>query len=283
MSKPAKRKDQGAIPGTTDTQIVDIDWTKLIDPDAPEGFPVAFEYLWQACGYSTKGNAIRVLQGDYKDAQDFLSDLIKSTGGRPATLYYLTLDAAKHFAMKANTPEGAMVRDYFIMREKQAQALSGGAPADTRIHLTSEKERRLMERERRLMRAEERKDRTFQAKILAETLDRLKALGQLPEDVEAAHRVKVVEIATGAPMPRLLPEAPAEEWLSPTEIAQLLGVTPNAVGRAITSCGLRGTPHEKRIINTAKHANRTITSSLWDAEAVRQIRLQIEEKQAPAA
>jgi hypothetical protein len=47
-----------------------------------EAFPVDFDDAWQWIGYSTKGNALRMLQDNFKEGKDFLSKLIKSTGGR---------------------------------------------------------------------------------------------------------------------------------------------------------------------------------------------------------
>ncbi|TJO38026.1 hypothetical protein C9000_07880 [Escherichia coli] len=44
-------------------------------------------------------------------------------GGRPASEYLLTIEAAKHIAMIQHTPKGRAVRDYFIEREKEAARL----------------------------------------------------------------------------------------------------------------------------------------------------------------
>lgn len=45
---------------------------------------------------------------------------LASTGGRPRTDYFLSLDAAKHVGMMAGTDKGFEVRDYFLECERQA-------------------------------------------------------------------------------------------------------------------------------------------------------------------
>lgn len=62
-----------------------------------------FDPLWRGCGYSVKGRGVDRLTSDphLNEGRDFLMASSKSTGGRPANLYFLTVDAAKHFAMQA--------------------------------------------------------------------------------------------------------------------------------------------------------------------------------------
>lgn len=50
-------------------------------------------------------------------------------GGRPAVGYWLTLDAAKHVAMMANTERGWQVREYFIECERKVMGEGRGVPA----------------------------------------------------------------------------------------------------------------------------------------------------------
>lgn len=265
--------------------VVEIRWDLLMPGGTPEGFPVCFDALWQACGYGKKSDAVYALKRDYTENETYCGVLRnRSDGlpGRPRTSYYLTLRAAKHFAMRAGTEEGDRVRDYFIRQEEIAQGVTKAQAPTHQLQLQPHLSPDLVVRQLVLEAQKlEMEDRRFQAQILASTLDALKALGQLPEDVEAAHRVRVAEIATGRAMPRLLPPAPAGEWLSPSEIADRLGVTANRVGRAITSCGLRGGDHSRKIMNTAKHSTRTVTSYLYDEEAVRQVEAQIRAWQAP--
>lgn len=59
----------------------------------------------------------------FQEGSDFCSFLSESTGGRPAKEYFLTLDAAKHFAMMERNEAGFAVRTYFIEHEKKAKAM----------------------------------------------------------------------------------------------------------------------------------------------------------------
>lgn len=95
-----------------------------------DAFPVDFDQLWQWVGFSTKGNAKRVLEANFSEA-DFEVLIISDknpAGGRPSEAIRLTLDAAKSFAMLAQTEVGKQVRTVFIEIEKQYRA-SLQAPA----------------------------------------------------------------------------------------------------------------------------------------------------------
>lgn len=56
------------------------------------------------------------------EGEDFVSFAEKSAKpGRPPVAYFLTLDAAKHFAMLERNAQGFKVRQYFVEFEKQAK------------------------------------------------------------------------------------------------------------------------------------------------------------------
>lgn len=106
-------------------QVVEVDWSALLDPKAPTGFPVAFEPLWRGCGYGRKDSAVTALRASAVEGLGFSVVHRKTplgTGGRPSDEYYLTERAARHFAMQARTPGGEKIRDYFIDREEEALA-----------------------------------------------------------------------------------------------------------------------------------------------------------------
>ena len=67
----------------------------------------------------------RIEQYGFVEGEDFLPFLAKSTGGRPATEYHLTLDMAKELAMVENNDQGRQVRRYFIAMERQARESRG--------------------------------------------------------------------------------------------------------------------------------------------------------------
>ena len=65
----------------------------------------------------------RVEKYGFEENLDFYSDLSKSTGGRKATDYLLTLDTAKELAMLEENEIGRSIRRYFIQKEKEARGL----------------------------------------------------------------------------------------------------------------------------------------------------------------
>ena len=83
-----------------------------------ERYPIDFDDAWQWVGYSRKDHALEVLLKDFEEGQDFSRILGKSTGGRPAENYFLTIDCFKSFCMMAGTERGKEVRRYYLAVEK---------------------------------------------------------------------------------------------------------------------------------------------------------------------
>ena len=107
--------------------IAEIHWDLLICDTAPNpDFPVDFGALWGACGYSRKEEAVRALKASGEEGREF-SALLRETsspkGGRPSVDYWLTLEAAEHFALQAGTPQGKAIRNYYIRIRKERHAL----------------------------------------------------------------------------------------------------------------------------------------------------------------
>ena len=95
--------------------------------NSSEEFPVSFDELWQWAGYSTKGNAKRVLTSNFELGLDFIiSDKLGSIEvPRPQEEIYLTVDASKEFALLAQTPNGKAYRKCLIQAEKDFIELKG--------------------------------------------------------------------------------------------------------------------------------------------------------------
>ena len=136
-----------------------------------------------------------------------------------------------------------------------------------------------LERERRLARKLELDDRRFRTWSLHQTLDTLAGLGQIDADVRAAYEVSACEIALGQPLPEL--RATVEDgWLSPTEIAKLLGVSKQKIGRVITRLDLRGNKPglSRAVLNKAQGSSRTVVTYLYSPAAVVRIETTLTER-----
>ena len=81
---------------------------------------------------------------------DFTLILAKSTGGRPSTEYYISLDMAKELSMVENNEKGRQARKYFIEREKQAIALSTPKTFAEALRLAADQQEKIEEKERQL-------------------------------------------------------------------------------------------------------------------------------------
>lgn len=76
------------------------------------------------------------------EGRDFVPTLVQSSGGRRATNYILSVDAAKHIAMAERTEKGFQAREYFIEVEKRHRASVGSARSVARIGLSKAELRR---------------------------------------------------------------------------------------------------------------------------------------------
>jgi hypothetical protein len=119
---------------------------------------------------------------------------------------------------------------------------------------------------------EERLIREMRCRELKELAVAFKEEGEVGSKVILSLRVAAAEIALDEDLSALKP-ATEDDWLSPTQIAERMGVTVARVGRIITELGLRGNIEglAKAIVNKSKSSNRTVTSYLYSPAAVAQI------------
>ncbi|MEH1780226.1 MAG: hypothetical protein V7L26_14110 [Nostoc sp.] len=100
---------------------------------------VDFEWAWQVLGYSTKGNAKRMLTGYFEQDFDYFvqlpeespeslpyelfirSDKNSKLAGRPVEKIYLTVECFKEMGMLAKSEEGKQIRKYFLTCETLAK------------------------------------------------------------------------------------------------------------------------------------------------------------------
>jgi len=128
-------------------------------------------------------------------------------------------------------------------------------------------------RERRLMLREERLDRQLKHRALVGLVKTLKESGAYDAKTIRIYELKAAELGAGVDVTPLLPAAPAEPWLSPSQIAAELGVTTQRVGLTITALELRGVEGKSRaMLNKSPHSNREVTSYVYSPEAVDAIR-----------
>lgn len=60
----------------------------------------------------------------FVEGEDFITELLKSSGGRPSKEYYISIDMAKELSMVENNEKGKEARQYFIAVEKRAKAMA---------------------------------------------------------------------------------------------------------------------------------------------------------------
>lgn len=72
----------------------------------------------------------RIDQYGFIDGQDFIIILGKSSGGRPSTEYYITLDMAKELSMVERNEKGKQARQYFIECERKVKGQTSNLPIE---------------------------------------------------------------------------------------------------------------------------------------------------------
>lgn len=83
----------------------------------------------------------RINRYGFIDGEDFTTNLLKSTGGRPSKEYYLTLDMAKELAMVENNDKGRQARRYFIEAEQALVQLRQNQRLESFLKLEESKEK----------------------------------------------------------------------------------------------------------------------------------------------
>ena len=115
-------------------------------------FVVEFdEKFAKRMGYSTKGNAKRVLEKHFVVDIDYKSVIIMSDnnlhGGPPTEQIFLNIKCYKKFGQVAQTEEGAMVREYYCIMEETMHEYTETLRAENEIklRLQYEESQRLLE------------------------------------------------------------------------------------------------------------------------------------------
>ncbi|MEH1956831.1 hypothetical protein [Nostoc sp.] len=85
-------------------------------------FPVDIDDAWQWLGYSRKDKCLEAIQLSLMPGLDFSTSRGKSTGGRPKQEVRLSVEGFKLLGMMAGTPQGKIIRKYFLECERIAKA-----------------------------------------------------------------------------------------------------------------------------------------------------------------
>lgn len=117
--------------------------------DSPEQFPVDLLQAWVWLGYSTKQKALNTLESYFEEGVDYIfitsefnnqdknnQQVKKAPSGRSSHLYFLTTNCLKEFGMIARTPQGKLIRGYFLECEQIAKrAISQPKAPSTEVPL----------------------------------------------------------------------------------------------------------------------------------------------------
>lgn len=95
-------------------------------------FPVPFDAAWRMAGYSTKASAKRYIKDvdpDYVSTQTLNKESCNVSGVTRFENITLSVDGFSDFCLLSKTPEGRLIRKYFIDAEKKWKLVQQVAPA----------------------------------------------------------------------------------------------------------------------------------------------------------
>ncbi|MEH1956826.1 MAG: hypothetical protein V7K99_24535 [Nostoc sp.] len=81
--------------------------------------PIDLDDAWQWLGYTKKQTCLDNLRNYFVDDMDFLRAGVKSGNGRPSDIYLLSVDCFKMLGMMAGTPQGKLIRQWFLDIERE--------------------------------------------------------------------------------------------------------------------------------------------------------------------
>ena len=194
----------------------------------------------------------------------------------------LLFESGLHLALtKTSKPVGKRLRR-FMVDELLPQIVRDGSYSPERAvrdgELVPKETEARLQREDRLARKLDLEDRKFRAGSLRRTVGTLHALGYVDDEVFASYEVVASEIALERDLSVLKPPTD-DDWLSPTQIGALLGLSAQKVGRLITRLGLRGNHAglARSIVNKARGHDRTVITYLYSPAALSRIEAVLED------
>lgn len=170
-----------------------------------------------------QGGDLRVLKRALAE-----SGSVSANSKAVTVLYAEGVDLA---VLKTEKPIGRAVRAFLVdnvmqpLRETGRVDLREPTPAEAlRIRELEVREREIALR---------------QAELLGSTLGRLRDLKMLSAENEVAWSLTVAEMGTGRSLIELRPPAKTVAWVTPTEIANRVGLSAQAIGKIIAARGVR--------------------------------------------
>jgi phage anti-repressor protein len=179
------------------------------------------------------------------EGEDFLTILAKSTGGRPAAEYFLTLDTAKEVAMVENNEKGRVIRKYFIECERRLR-MAGS--------VINEKEAEKLRQQAKLLDIMDRNSRNRQAQILKSSAELFKDV--LPDVSMQAIASEITVLTAGN---RLIDPPEIEKLYSAAEIGKMCDISANMVGRIANELGLKIAEYGMFLLSKSQHSLKQVT------------------------
>jgi phage anti-repressor protein len=182
----------------------------------------------------------RVEKYKFLEGEDFSIILWKSTGGRPAREYLLSIDMAKEIAMVENNDKGRQVRRYFIECERRLKAGSGTISA---------KDAERLRQRAKYLEILERNARTRQAQIL-------KFVVEFFRDIlsDASMQVIANEMTVLVTGFRLVDFPEVEKPCSAGETGEICGIIADMVARIASEFGLKTEECRKFVLSKSPSA-----------------------------
>ena len=198
----------------------------------------------------------RIEQYGFVEGEDFFRCNGKSTGGRPAQEFLITLDMGKELGMVENNERGREVRKYFIQCEKNSHS---SITPETREKLDAE-----------LRRADAmlNNSRVRLAKFVRETVKEI--WDYLSPEAKQAYSSHVIETATG--QPGLIPLPVVERSYTASEIAREFGVSTNKIGRIANANGLKREEFGFEVLDKAAGHDKQVVSFRYNSRGKDAIR-----------
>ena len=238
------------------------------------------------------GHDYELLQGEDLAAFKALFEL--GTGSVPSRTRGLLVlyESGLHLVLaKTNKPVGRRLRRFLVdhvlpqlvrdgrydptrsVEEGHADGERTAVPAS----LDERREARLTWQAEIRAREVDLRDRRFRVATLHRTINSLSAVGHLTGPAVASLEVSASEIALQEPLDHIKPVLQRGTWLSPTAMAQQWGVSPQRVGRTISSLGLRKEQPDiaLSILNVAPGSGRQVVTWLYSPIAVASIEAEL--------